>query len=208
MVAAPPPDACKPSLFGKLPADCPSFIRITVKTHVLDVIGYFHVFHGEIDLDPKKPEAAHISMQADTGSVDTGIAVRDKHLRSEDFFNSDVNPAAIFVSTGIEQAHGDGFVLLGNLTVNKIVLPARFTVKKLKAWTDDGGKARIRYSAQTTIDRKSYALDWNAGTSFRTEEDARDDPGFHIGDIRHSIGDAYISDDKVLLEIQLEGVSP
>jgi hypothetical protein len=64
----------------------------------------------------------------------------------------------------------------------------------------------VLYSAATVIDRRTYGLDWNEGSDFRTPEDAAREPGYHAGALKHETADAYISDDRVALDIQLEGV--
>jgi polyisoprenoid-binding protein YceI len=38
-----------------------------------------------IVIDPPHPTAAHIDVDIDASSVDTAMAVRDDHLRSEEF---------------------------------------------------------------------------------------------------------------------------
>jgi polyisoprenoid-binding protein YceI len=112
-VSAPAPEACRPGLNGELPPACASFVRITVKTYLFDVVGYFRDFGGEIVLDRKRPRASRVEMKARTASVDTGIAFRDEHLREGDFFDCGAFPEAVFVSTGIAVIDARSFDLMG-----------------------------------------------------------------------------------------------
>src|SRR5436309_15072098 len=49
--------------------------------------GQFHRFSGTIDLNRDAPERSSVSARVEVGSIDTGIAKRDDHLRSADFVN-------------------------------------------------------------------------------------------------------------------------
>jgi polyisoprenoid-binding protein YceI len=42
---------------------------------------------GEVTLDPKDPATAMIALTIESASIDTGIGMRDKHLRSADFLD-------------------------------------------------------------------------------------------------------------------------
>ena len=66
------------------------------------VRGRFTSFSGTvvIDIDPPHPAAAHIDVDIDASSVDTAMAVRDAHLRSEDVFDLERHPRISFRSQG------------------------------------------------------------------------------------------------------------
>ena len=51
--------------------------------------GRFNKFSGNFTYDPKRPQSSRISLTIDTASINTNHAERDKHLRSEDFLNTD-----------------------------------------------------------------------------------------------------------------------
>jgi polyisoprenoid-binding protein YceI len=53
-----------------------------------------------IVIDPPHPTAAHIDVDIDASSVDTAMAVRDDHLRSEEFFDVERHPKISFRSEG------------------------------------------------------------------------------------------------------------
>src|SRR3954470_8190453 len=48
--------------------------------------GKFTKFDGKIDLDREHPENSSVSARIVVRSIDTGIAKRDNHLRSPEFF--------------------------------------------------------------------------------------------------------------------------
>ncbi|MDQ6996722.1 MAG: YceI family protein [Mariprofundus sp.] len=60
------------------------------------LLGSFRSFNGHFSYDERKPEKNSVSVSIDTASLD---AERNKHLRSEDFFDVSHYPKATFVST-------------------------------------------------------------------------------------------------------------
>jgi polyisoprenoid-binding protein YceI len=76
----------------------------------MDADGRFHRFEGEVRVDPRAPEQAHVTVSVDALSVDTGIRRRDNHLRSEDFFDVARFPLITFTSQRITPAEGKALV--------------------------------------------------------------------------------------------------
>ncbi|MDX2004950.1 MAG: YceI family protein [Meiothermus sp.] len=66
-------------------------------------------------------------------SIDTGIPLRNEHMRSVNWFNFDARPEIRFVTTSVRNTSGDNYQVTGNLTMNgvtrSITVPAtlRFT---------------------------------------------------------------------------------
>ena len=49
--------------------------------------GRFDTFTGEFEFDSENPAAGRVSIEIDTNSINSNHAVRDNHLRGEDFFD-------------------------------------------------------------------------------------------------------------------------
>src|ERR687898_3446191 len=62
------------------------------------VRGRFTSFSGAIVIDPLHPETTQIAVDIDASSVDSAMAVRDAHLRGEDFFDVERHPNISFHS--------------------------------------------------------------------------------------------------------------
>ena len=66
-------------------------------------------------------------------SIDTGIPLRNEHMRSTNWFNFDARPEIRFVTTAVKNTVGDTYEVTGNLTINgvtkAVTVPAtlRFT---------------------------------------------------------------------------------
>ena len=81
-----------------------SFIGFKIKhTGLIEVPGFFRDFTGSINYDAKDPGKSTVEFTAKATSVDTGVAPRDNHLRTADFFDVAKFPDIIFKSTKVEK---------------------------------------------------------------------------------------------------------
>lgn len=119
------------------------------------VAGNFKKFSGTAELDEKKNELQKVSVSVEIESIDTADEKRDKHLRSEDFFNAEKYPTMTFVSTSAVQVKPE-FDLKGKLTIRNVtknvVLKVKRSETKENAWVFNG---------TTTINRLDYGVTWN-----------------------------------------------
>src|SRR6266568_5466625 len=90
-----------------------SEIGFAVKGFGRAVTGRFGSFSGHLTHGPGDGVTASGSVEV--ASVDTGIAMRDKHLRSADFFDAENHPQITFASRRII-ADGDRYDIPGTLT--------------------------------------------------------------------------------------------
>ena len=103
---------------------------VTKHAMVTKVRGYFRDVAGEVVVaDNLADSTATATIQA--GSVQTGNADRDNHLRSPDFFDVANHPKIGFKSTSITR-DGDGYAVTGDLTIRgatkRVSFPATITV--------------------------------------------------------------------------------
>src|SRR6478752_3677727 len=70
----------------------------TVRHFVSKVSGKFDDFSGAVTGDLQHAGAASVEFTIKTASIDTGVANRDNHLRSADFFDAANNPEITFKS--------------------------------------------------------------------------------------------------------------
>lgn len=128
---------------------------------VATVRGQFAVYSGEVHLDEEKVAASRARLQIDTGSVTTGSADRDVHLRSADFFDVEKFPTISFVSTSAEQVGEDEFVLHGDLTIKDITKPVSVQFEKTGTSVDPWGGRRVGFEGRAKVNRKDWGLTWN-----------------------------------------------
>lgn len=61
-----------------------------------------------------------VTVVAKTKSINTGVEMRDNHLRSADFFEVEKYPEMTFVSTAVKKKSNNSFFLTGNLTLHGV----------------------------------------------------------------------------------------
>lgn len=141
-----------------------SFIGFKVKhMGLIEVPGFFRDFVGTVNFDAKDITKSTVEFTAKMTSVDTGVAGRDNHLRTKDFFEVEKFPDMTFKSTKVEKK-GKGYVLTGDLTMKGVTKSITFPFQIpgwLPAGERDGGKMGI--TAETSINRRDYGV--NYGTN-------------------------------------------
>ncbi len=129
------------------------------------VHGKFNEFSGTVVVDNNAITEAKGTIQAK--SVDTGIARRDAHLRTPDFFDAQKYPTITFVSKRAEK-QGDETVLIGDFTMRGVTKEIALPVKLSGPITDPWGGTRIGLEAKTKVSRKDYGISYNQSSKTGT----------------------------------------
>ncbi|MEO5682535.1 MAG: YceI family protein [Chitinophagaceae bacterium] len=130
---------------------------------VSDVDGSFKSFDGSMKASKPDFTDAVISFTADVSSINTDNENRDKHLKSDDFFNAEKFPQIKFVSKSFKLLGNNKYTLAGDLTIRDITKPVVFDVTYGGTVTAMGG-THVGFKAKTTVNRFDYNLKWNAAT--------------------------------------------
>lgn len=107
---------------------------------------------------------ANVDFTIDVNSVNTDNEMRDKHLKSDGFFNTEKYPNMVFKSTSMQKLAGNKYALMGNLTIRSITKPAKFDVTYGGTAKDGYGNTKVSFKATTVINRFDYGLKWNTAT--------------------------------------------
>src|SRR5690349_24922925 len=81
-----------------------SEITFRATSRLMNAEGHFGRFSGDVVADPAGPTGARINLTIDAASLETGIEMRDRHLRSADFFDIEHFPTIAFQSVRVESA--------------------------------------------------------------------------------------------------------
>jgi polyisoprenoid-binding protein YceI len=125
---------------------------------ISSVEGKFLKFDGKVDL-AEKFEKSKFEVTADAASVDTGVAKRDEHLRSADFFDVAKFPQLKFTSTEVK-GKPDSFKLTGDLTIHGVTKKVTIDAKYLGVVDDGFGNDKAAFTGKTKINRKDFGLAW------------------------------------------------
>lgn len=127
---------------------------------VSKVRGQFTKFSGSLTI-AEDPADSSVEVEVELASVDTNDDKRDAHLRSADFFNTDVHRAMTFKSTSVRRGKGDSWIVTGQLTLNDVTRPVDIEVTYEGAATSPWGTTSIGFSATGKINREDFGVNWN-----------------------------------------------
>lgn len=128
-----------------------SQLRFFATSRFVDAEGRFTRFRGTVRLDPERPEAATGELVVEVASVDTRNRLRDDHLRSADFFDTDQHPTATFVTAAVQPAPGR-WLVTGALTIRGVT--RRITVPVRVDLSGD----TLRIAAEFTLNRQDFGI--------------------------------------------------
>lgn len=126
---------------------------------LVDVPGYFRDFTGKISYDASDVTKSTVEFSAKMTSVDTGVAARDNHLRTADFFEVEKYPEMTFKSTGVKKK-GKGWILTGDLTMKGVTKSISFPFDITGFVTDQRGTTKIGVTAETVINRRDFNVNY------------------------------------------------
>ncbi len=122
---------------------------------LMNADGRFSRLSGDVVVDPAALTGARITLTIDAASLDTGIEMRDRHLRSPDFFDVDRFPTIAFESLRIEAA-GSRATVIGRLTLHgvtrEIAVPVDVQITT----------AALVASGEFVVNRGEYAMTYNS----------------------------------------------
>lgn len=139
-----------------------SGIQFTVRHLVIaKVRGQFGRWTGTLEVPDRDFARASVEVVIDASSIDTGVADRDAHLRSADFFDVEHYPEITFTSASVTETADDRLRVAGALTIKGVTRDVALDVDILGLAKDPWGNERAAFSATTSIDRREFGLTWN-----------------------------------------------
>lgn len=142
-----------------------STVKFSVSHMVIsEVEGSFKVYSGDITAPTADFTNAVVNFSVDVNSINTDNESRDKHLKSDDFFNAAQYPKMIFKSVSFKKVSGNKYALEGDLTIRNVTKRVKFDVTYGGTVKDPYGNIKSGFKATSTINRFDYGLKWNALT--------------------------------------------
>jgi polyisoprenoid-binding protein YceI len=107
-------------------------VNFTVINAGLEVEGTLKVKNASIRFDPDNLREALIQVSADPSSIETGIGIRDKHLRRSDYFDTSAYPEIRLQSKSFRERGKNEFEGKFDLTIKSTTkeIAILFTRKK------------------------------------------------------------------------------
>jgi polyisoprenoid-binding protein YceI len=134
-----------------------STIGFSVHQYLGTTVGKFTKFEGNIDVDRDHPERSSVMARIDVRSINTGIAKRDGHLCSADFFNVAKYPEITFKSHTVGRTGENSANIIGDLTMHGVTKPIALQVKLVSPIS--GEAKRTRWTVTTEpLKRRDFGL--------------------------------------------------
>jgi polyisoprenoid-binding protein YceI len=107
-------------------------------------------------------EDSTVEAQVATASIDTGVDMRDDHLRTNDFLDVPNNPTLILKSTGLKRRSDAEWELTADLTIRGVTKGVVFDVEFHGSGPGlQPGTEVMGLSATTEIDRRDFGVSFN-----------------------------------------------
>jgi polyisoprenoid-binding protein YceI len=126
------------------------------------VQGRFTKVSGTLTVDEREPTNSQVNVTLGAASLDTKMAVRDKHLRSADFFEVEHYPTLTFISRSFEELDRETghYRVTGALTIRDVTREV-----SLDAWNGPpqaaGDTPRYAFTLTTVLNRRDFGLTWS-----------------------------------------------
>lgn len=126
---------------------------------VSKVRGRFTTYDVTIVTAPD-PLQSSVEATIELASVDTGNELRDDHLRSADYFETEAHPAMTYRSSGVRRT-AEGWIVDGELTLHGVTRPVPLEVEVGGFGPDPFGGYRAGFSATAQVSRREFGIDLN-----------------------------------------------
>jgi polyisoprenoid-binding protein YceI len=128
---------------------------------ISEVEGRFTEFDATLTQENEDFSGSAVQATIKTASVTTGNDTRDKHLRSDDFFNAEKFPAITFKSSSVTKTGDKTYTIDGELTIRDVTKPVVLAAEVTGRLKDPWGKQRVAFRATTTVNRFDYGVKWS-----------------------------------------------
>ncbi|MGW9449494.1 YceI family protein [Streptomyces sp. NPDC055632] len=121
--------------------------------------GRFNGFAGAVRI-ADRVERSTMHVVIDAASVDTGVRMRDDHLRSGDFLDVGTYPTLEFHSERFTHRGGSRWAVTGALTLHGVSRTVTLDTRYLGLGSGLEGETRCACRATTELHREDFTLTW------------------------------------------------
>ncbi len=147
----PTPGRAQVPVFETAPVD--SAIKFYVKASVA-LVGNFDKWDATLTFASPDVTTGVLDIKIQAATVSTGSGVKDKKLKSKDFFDVEQNPLITFRSTKVVQTGPDTFDVIGDFSIRGVSKP-----ETLKLEVEGKGTGKGTIKGTMAFDRKDYGID-------------------------------------------------
>lgn len=142
-------------------------------THLMvtDVDGSFKTFSATINASKEDLSDAVVDLSADVASVTTDNEGRDKHIKSDAFFDAEKFPKLTFKSTSVKKTGDKTYKVVGNLTLHGVTKSVSLdATMKGPVVNPMSKKTTAGFKVTGTINRKDFGIGSGFGNAMVSED--------------------------------------
>ena len=140
-----------------------SFVLFSVQhLGIANTYGRFNDITGTVVFDKDNPSKSSVELSVPIESLDTHNSIRDRSLKSPDFFDAKQFPTMNFKSTKVEGS-GDMLKVSGDLTIHGVTKPMTVDFKKGGEGKGVFGEMRGGGETRFTIKRSDFGMNFQQG---------------------------------------------
>lgn len=141
-----------------------SEVEFKVKHLVISTVtGKFKSFEGALESETEDFDGAEASFSLDVTSIDTNVADRDNHLKSDDFFAVAKYPKLTFKGA-LTKTGTNTYKVTGPLTIKDITKDVTLNAELGGIAVDGYGQTKAGFEITGVINRKEFGLTWSMVT--------------------------------------------
>ncbi|MCF8407465.1 MAG: YceI family protein [Crocinitomicaceae bacterium] len=131
---------------------------------ISNITGSFGDFNADATVLNDDFSSAKFDFEASIDSINTGVADRDGHLKSADFFDSASYPKLTFHSESITKKSDSDFEVSGIMNIKGVEKPVVLSMEYAGIAVDPYGQTKAGMSLTGKVKRSDFGLTWNAVT--------------------------------------------
>jgi len=125
-------------------------------------VSTFRSGFGEYDAKLSGGDSPRLTGSVEVASIEIEEPNLKGHLLSPEFFDAERHPRLRFESTALEIGEDDTATIRGELEIRGEVHEVEASGRFVPLGADLAGQARVGLSFETSVDRRSFGLDWQA----------------------------------------------
>lgn len=125
------------------------------------VQGRFDKFEGTVVAPGENLDNAKFNFSVNIESINTGVDMRDKHLKSADFFDAEKFGTMKFEGATLKKAKNGTYVLNGALTIKDVTKNISVPVTFGGVTKNQQGKEVVGFQTKFTVNRLDYNIKYD-----------------------------------------------
>jgi polyisoprenoid-binding protein YceI len=135
-----------------------SEVLFKVKASV-NLEGHFDKWQSTLKFTSSKASSGRLEIRIKAATVDTGNGLKNKTLKSDDFFAVDKHPEITFVSSKVTPLGDNKFKLDGQFTIRGVSKPETLTLTVIPPAAGAQGEVLTTLHGTMAFDRKDFGMD-------------------------------------------------